>query len=123
MSTLAITLYPRLSSIPLYLFIFTGKDSSQEETSPYKKPNPNSIPQSPNGNRSKRIRFTRSPKDHVGGKLNELLNLVHLMVKCGAENEVQTNDIGVPRGKPEEQPLTNTDLPPQPPSKPEDNED
>jgi hypothetical protein len=59
----------------------------------------------------------------LGEKLNELLNLVHLMVKCGAENEVQTNDTGVPRGKPEGQPLTNTDLPPQPPPKPEDNED
>uniref|UniRef100_A0A2N9E400 Uncharacterized protein n=1 Tax=Fagus sylvatica TaxID=28930 RepID=A0A2N9E400_FAGSY len=59
----------------------------------------------------------------LGEKLNELLNLVHLMLKYGAENEVQTADTGVPRGEPEGQPLTNTDLPPKPPPKFEDNED
>ena len=55
----------------------------------------------------------------LGEKLNELLNLVHLMVKCGAENEVQAADTEVPRGKPKGQPLTDTDSPP----KPRDNED
>ena len=44
------------------------------------------------------------------------------MVKCGAKNEVQTSDIGVPGGKPEEQQLTNTNLLPQSSPKPEDNE-
>ena len=44
------------------------------------------------------------------------------MVKCGVENKVQIADIGLPRGKLEEQPLTITDLPLQPPPKPEDNE-
>ena len=58
----------------------------------------------------------------LGEKLNELLNLVHLMVKCGVENEVQTVDTEVPKGKLEGQPLTNTDLPPQSPPKPEENE-
>ena len=43
MSTLAITLYPEFSSIPLYLSIFTRKDSSQEETSAYKQPSQNSV--------------------------------------------------------------------------------
>ena len=59
----------------------------------------------------------------LGEKLNELLNLVHLMLKYGVENEVQTADTGVPRGEPEGQQLTNTDLPPKPPPKLEDNED
>ena len=58
----------------------------------------------------------------LGEKLNKLFTLVHLMVKCGAENEVQTSDIGVPGGKPEEQQLTNTNLLPQSSPKPEDNE-
>ncbi len=58
----------------------------------------------------------------LGEKLNELLNLVHLMVKCGVENEVQTVDTEVPKGKLEGQPLINTDLPPQSPPKPEENE-
>jgi hypothetical protein len=64
-----------------------------------------------------------APRIMLGEKINELLNLIHLMVRCGAESEVHTVDTRVPRGKPEGQPLTNTDLPPQPPSKPEDNED
>ena len=58
----------------------------------------------------------------LGEKLNELFNLVHLMVKCGAKNEVQTADTEVSRGKPKGQPLTNTALPPQAPPKPKDNE-
>ena len=59
----------------------------------------------------------------LGEKINELLNLIHLMVRCGVESEVHTVDTRVPGGKPEGQPLTNIDLPPQPPSKPEENED
>ena len=59
----------------------------------------------------------------LGEKLDELLKLVHFMVKCGAKNKVQTTDTKVFSGKPERQPLIDTDSPPQPPQKLEDNED